>query len=349
MQNVKYLKKSSGKKMKISSKAIFSLGAMVLCAVSLGCKSTNIQLQEYSPVAIMTVYSNPGIPWYEELVSDEFKVEKEDEGILTGFVNRALDKSNPEVLTAQDRINDAAHIIEKILKENGISVVSPNNFPNAKAYEKAGKNFLDTMGNTLPASGYDTLGSASKSLIRKTCEQTGAKSALYVHFKFQKIKHKTGLRDDGVQAKVIMEVYGANNLGKTIINKTYTVFSADWVPLDANKWDRDKLCSYFYDTIESAVNKFAMDFAYGDFSDESSGTGESENDYGEEETLVLTRSAKDSVPLENAGSENTNSNNELNEKIENAKKLLNEGKTVQEVSEELTLPIELVLYLKSQN
>ena len=335
--------------MKILSKTLSSFAALALCAIVSGCKSTNIQLQEYSPVAIMTVYSNPGIPWYEDLVSEDFKVEKEDEGFLTGFVNRALDKSNPEVLTAQSRVDDAAHILEKILNENKISVISPANTPNAPAYAKAGKNFVDTMGNTLPATGYDTLGSASKALIKKNCAQTGAKSALYVHFKFQKIKHKSGLRDDGVQAKVVMEVYGADSLGKMIINKTYTTLSADCVPLDANKWDRDKLCSYFYDTIESAVNKFAMDFAYGDFSDENLDEEYSESDSTEGETVILKRSSNDSVTEENSSAENASSNTELNEKIEVAKKLLSEGKTDQEVAEELSLPIELVLYLGSGN
>ncbi len=290
--------------MKKTFKTLSLVFAATISIFAVSCKSTNIQLQEYSPVILMTVYSNPGVPWYEEMNDNNFKVEQEDEGFLTGFVNRALDRKNPETLTAQTRIDEASQIIAKVLEKNGISVLTPQNTPNASCYAKSGKNFLDTMNNALPASGYDVFESYSPTLIKKTCLETGAKSALYVHFKFQKIKHLYGVRPDGVQARVVMEVFGTDSQGKRIINKDYTVLSSEFVDLHNNKWDRDKLCSYFADCVESAMNQFALDFAYGDFfsdfdsdsenadlesSDLSVGNSENATESSESETVSFKR------------------------------------------------------------
>lgn len=248
--------------MKKILKPLSLIFATTISLFALSCKSTNIQLQEYSPVILMTVYSNPGVPWYEDMIDSNFKVEQEDEGFLTGFVNRALDKNNPETLTAQNRINDAASIVAEVLEKNGISVLTPKNSPKASCYSKPGKNFLDTMNNALPAECYDVFESYSPNLIKKSCLETGAKSALYIHFKFQKKKHLYGQRADGVQARLVMEVFGTDAQSKRIINKTYTVLSSELADLHNNKWDRDKLCSFFNDCVESAMNQFAMDFVY---------------------------------------------------------------------------------------
>lgn len=297
--------------------------AATISLFAISCKSTNIQLQEYSPVILMTVYSNPGVPWYEDMTNDNFKVEQEDEGFLTGFVNRALDRNNPETLTAQSRIDEASQIIVKVLQKNGISVLTPQNTPNAPCYAKSGKNFLDTMNNTLPASGYDVFDSYSPKLIKKTCLETGAKSALYVHFKFQKTKHLYGVRPDGVQARLVMEVFGTDSEGKRIINKTYTILSSEFVDLHNNKWDRDKLCSYFADCAESAMNQFALDFAYGDFSSDFEDSSDSEN----AESLDLENSNFDDL---NENSDNETVSFKRQELQENSNITAEENLTVEE-------------------
>lgn len=61
--------------MKKILKPLSLIFATTISLFALSCKSTNIQLKEYSPVILMTVYSNP------------------------------------ETLTAQNRINDAASIV----------------------------------------------------------------------------------------------------------------------------------------------------------------------------------------------------------------------------------------------
>lgn len=314
--------------MKKNLKPFSLIFAATISLFAISCKSTNIHLQEYSPVILMTVYSNPGVPWYEEMTDNNFKVEQEDEGFLTGFVNRALDRNNPETLTAQSRIDEASQIIAKVLEQNGISVLTPQNSPNAPCYAKSGRNFLDTMNNALPASGYDVFESYSSKLIQKTCLETGAKSALYVHFKFQKAKHLYGVRPDGVQARLVMEVFGTDSQGKRIINKTYTVLSSEFVDLHNNKWDRDKLCSYFADCAESAMNQFVLDFVYGDFS------ADSENDDLE------SSENKSNADFENAKNIDLESS-DLGDSTENAQSENSDDETVsfkrQDLQENLTI------------
>ncbi|MBR6912602.1 MAG: hypothetical protein IKN34_02175, partial [Treponema sp.] len=70
------------------------------------CKSVPKDLRSYSPVAIITVYSNPSVPWYDERTGKE----SVDDGILSGAVNRLINKENPEVTTVQKRIDEASAI-----------------------------------------------------------------------------------------------------------------------------------------------------------------------------------------------------------------------------------------------
>ena len=68
------------------------------------CKSVPSDLASYNPVAIITVYSNTSVPWYSESSGSETV----DDGVLTGMVNRMIDKNNPETAKAQERIDEAA-------------------------------------------------------------------------------------------------------------------------------------------------------------------------------------------------------------------------------------------------
>lgn len=241
-------------------KPVLYLSAAVLALTS--CRTTAVNLADYSPAAIMTVYSNNGVPWYQEKTGDNYELEQQEDGILTGFINRALDKNNPETLLVQERVDSAARIFADTLAQNGIQVIEPATLKDCPAYRNAGTGFFDTLNSTVAATGYDVIGSSSRKLNKMTAEQTGAKALVYVKFRFQKETLQEGFRNAGVCARVVMTVYAADSQGKSIINKEYTGRSAEYTPLRNNNWNRDEVCSYFEETVQTLSNRFAMDFLY---------------------------------------------------------------------------------------
>lgn len=240
------------------------------------CKSTQVvNLENHCPIAIMTIYSNPGLPWYEDSIDTKYKISKEDNGILTGFINRALDRNNIEIETAQERIDMAANIFIESLRNADLELIDPNNFQDSPAYKNAGKNFMDTLGNTLPAKGFDAIVSSSKKLNKEMAEATQAKSLIYIKFNFKKEKELKGFHEVGVKARVSMKVYAVNSEGKKLLNKEYIVNSPEIIEFSKNHYDKEKLCNSFRETIQIAVNKFLIDFKHqSDFSDLNGEDGE---------------------------------------------------------------------------
>ena len=138
------------------------LGAL-FCALPLfyACKSLPSDLATYSPVAIMTVYGNPSVPLYDEKTDSETV----DDGVLSGAVNRLINKKNPEVETAQERIDFASALLSERMRDFGLEVIDPTVLKEGSAYKHAGKTFIDYLGNTVPAAGYDAITSSSSTSL----------------------------------------------------------------------------------------------------------------------------------------------------------------------------------------
>ncbi len=244
----------------VMKKILFcALVSAALAFVSVSCKSAKVSLEEYSPVAIMTVYSNRGVSWYSETAPSESSENVED-GILTGLVNRAFDKDNPEVTLAQERIDFASALFSEKLRSACLEVIDPTSVKDCPAYKKAGKNFVDYLNSTLPAAGYDAMTSRSVSLNKKVSKETGAQCLLYVKFRFQKEKVKKGVHTVGVAARTSLTVYGTDAKGHSIVNKTYSGTSSGYAEYNGSSWDRDFVCGAFAEATEIAVNKFIADY-----------------------------------------------------------------------------------------
>lgn len=224
------------------------------------CKTTKVPLTSHSPIAIVTIYGNPSVSWYEDKVTTDYKVARQDEGFLTGLLNKALLRDTSETDTAQDRINDAAEQITSLLRDYGIEVIDPSVVRETPAYKHAGKTFFDDIANTLPAVGYDAISSSTAQLNKRMISATGAKSLAYIKFKFQKVKVQEGLHDIGVTARVHMEIFVADEKGKTLLNKEYDEVAPDYTDFYKNSWDRGAVCAFFHDTIHSLLTRFADDF-----------------------------------------------------------------------------------------
>ena len=243
-----------------ASRIFCTLASLAALTALTSCASTKISLTEYQPVAIMTVYGNRSVPWHaDESPSSEYKVAQTEDGVLTGLLNRAIDRDDPETTLAQERLNSASSILTESLEKSGISVISGDALKNTKTYSTGFKAFLNYMDSKLPAEGYQVISSSSSKLNKMMASETGANLMLYVSFRFEKQKVLKGVHVEGVAARVDLSIYGAGADGKTLVNSTYTAISPDYVPYKNNSWDKERLCALFELTAQNAVDQFIMD------------------------------------------------------------------------------------------
>ncbi len=250
--------------MKTHKAAQFFSCALTLILLSLtACQTTKISMNDYQPVAILTIYSNRSVPWHVNTetskTSSSYDVEQTDDGVLTGLLNRALDQNDPETTLAKERINKAAALFTNSIKDAGIESISRENLQSSNSYVTGVKNFLSYMDSKMAADGYEVVSSSSNKLNKMMAKETGAQIMLYVSFRFEKQKVMDGVHEVGAQARVDLTVYGAGQDGKTLINKTYTALSPEYTAYKNNKYDREELCSYFDSTIQNAIDQFIMD------------------------------------------------------------------------------------------
>lgn len=299
-------------------------------AISLfyGCASTQVNLAEHSPVAIMTVYSNPSVPWYDERTG----AESVEDGIVSGAVNRLVNKANPEYEERQERINQASEILSLRLRNSGLEVIDPTTAGDCSAYKNAGKTFVDYVANTLPAEGYEAITGTNRKKNKLVCKETGAKSVLYVKFHFQKMYAKEGVHEKGVAARLVMSVFGTDENGKKIINKEYKAVSEEYAELsNYSNYSRDELLSLYPELESQVIGQFLSDFVFG------------ENVQPQDDFVATPIKIKPKEKTEAKTAEKQNSDAEsavLEEKKATAKKLLERGMSKEEVSEITGLSIE---------
>ena len=301
------------------------------------CGSVPADLKEYSPVAIMTVYSNPSVPWYDEKTG----AESVEDGILSGAVNRFLNKKNPENTTTQERIDYASALLSERMRAFGLEVIDPSTNKELSAYKHAGKDFSDYLGNTVPAQGYEAFTTSNGKQNRSICKESGAKSVIYVNFRFQKVIVKDGVRDKGVAPRLVMSVFGTDSKGKMILNKEYKAVSGDYAELiKSSDWDKEKVVSLYPQLEEKLITQFLTDFVL-------AGDKEAAEHY--KPTAIKVKTAAQKTGDGDNGAAQTGAEDAvLSEKKATAKKLLERGMTAQEASEITGLSQEEVEKLKQQ-
>lgn len=239
------------------------LGTMALCVGFAGCKSAaQIDIHEYSPVAIVSVYGNSTLPWY---TPEENRVSNEQEtgGLLSKYVNQALGANNPEMQTVQTRIDMAAESLRGILEQNGIEVISHEELSKTTPYTAKQIKWLSYLDKDLGADGFRIMDYSNSKRNRTICQQTGAKSTIFAEFKFEKEKKNVGLVGHEVAARVTMLVYVADSNGKKVLKKKYSGVSAQTTPYKNGNWDKQTVVDMFPDLIESVIHQFVFDYTTG--------------------------------------------------------------------------------------
>ncbi len=238
--------------------AIFLCNTVLITLALLGCKTTEINIRNYAPVAIASVYCNPSVPWYND---DPTAPDATNPGVLSNMVNNALNKNNPELITLNERIDGAAESLCDILEDNEIEVLDATELAQMESYKLSSLAWLDALSSDVPASGYKALGNGGKSRNRKIAQECGAQSLLFAQFIFQKKKIPVGHFDKAVAAMVTLKVYACDAQGNKLLSKTYTAISSNTTAYKNGNWDKEAVCDFFPTTIENVINQFVIDFA----------------------------------------------------------------------------------------
>src|SRR5574344_508736 len=178
---------------KVCKKIAFASFIGVLFVLA-GCQSTKVDLQQYTPTAVVTVYGNSSIPWYVEFSEMKSDSDNDTGGMLSGLVNRALGANNPEIQTVNSRIDTAAEIVKRVLEQQGqMTVIDHKIIENTPTFKNSGNSFLNNVGDDVPAEGYKIINSGSSKFNKRIAQEAGIKSTVFVVFKFQKQKVADGL------------------------------------------------------------------------------------------------------------------------------------------------------------
>ncbi len=276
-----------------------------LSTIFLSCQTTPTSLKEVQPLAIISVVGNSGVPWDTTDTpssSNSYSTQQTDEGVLTGLVNRAVDRNNPEIKEVQSRIDYASELFSQKLNEKGIKIIDPTTVKNSQVYKNTGKDFMDYMNSIVPARGYDARTNSSSKLNKMACTELGAASVAYVSFRFEKEKVKNGVHEIGVRARVELKIYSSDSNGKTLLSNTYVAKSADYAPLRNSSYDKELLCSFFPEVTENAIDLFMFDAIY-------SGADSSDSNYSSDKKVTgsagRVKSAGETSAESSESSENT--------------------------------------------
>ncbi|MBO7639690.1 MAG: hypothetical protein J6S91_12015, partial [Treponema sp.] len=134
-------------------KKIALMIAGLLLMVLYSCRSVQFNMNEASPLAVVTVFSNPTLPWYDPLAKSK---SVPDDSVPSQLIKKSY-QENPELNTAQTRIDSAYLALIKGLEDAGSEVVDREAFSDSDEYQKLSKSFLSGLETDLSAEGLKIL------------------------------------------------------------------------------------------------------------------------------------------------------------------------------------------------
>lgn len=224
-----------------------------------GCGSTKIALKDHSPVAVFSIMGSTQITWTSD--SPEEYGQNQSGGVLGTLVNKFLDGDNPELTTAVDRLDYADDSLRQILPElTGCEILDRNEVISSEVYANVSASHFNTLSALSSATGYKDLTTFSAKEMRGAMKELGAKTAVLLHFTFQK-KIISGNRWNGkFGAIVTMRVRLVNEKGKEYFKGTFTARSADKIKISNRQYDKAAFVETVKPTIDSLIRQFALSF-----------------------------------------------------------------------------------------
>ena len=91
--------------------------ALAACLLFISCGTTQkINPEANTKLAILSIYGNAALPWYE--LDKNGNEPSPSQGLLGKALTSMFDMENPEMLTAEDRLNYAEDYLKKAFYEN---------------------------------------------------------------------------------------------------------------------------------------------------------------------------------------------------------------------------------------
>ena len=222
-------------------RALFLL--VPLAGLFAGCASTKLELASFSPVAVLGVQGNLVV----HEVDSANEIDEDAGGMISDALNKALGGKNPEISTAQNRVDYA-----------GIQVVDREKLTGSDNYKYAKSNLLSFMDTSVVATGYEpdmlSLGAKKARILMK---EVGAAGLISAEFEFDK-----RISRNQVSAVVKMKVRLFDERGKNVFTKEYMAESADKLDVHGiydNKYDKEAFVEFFKPVTETVIRTFIME------------------------------------------------------------------------------------------
>ena len=227
----------------------YLLAAAVL-SVFQSCASSSVSLAECTPVAVVTVVGNTSVPWADEIA--------ESGGLISSALNKAFDGTNPERMTAQDRVDHLEESLRASLSDiAGVEVSEKERVLSSPAYKKMRQSIYNSTVSTVSASGYrdfSRLGAKSARILER---ELGVGALVLAECVFSK-RVCEGTKASGTVCGVVTlscVVLGPDGR-ESIIGEVSAETEA--IPVSRYSYDKDALVSMFPAAIESAARKFVV-------------------------------------------------------------------------------------------
>ncbi len=222
-----------------------------------GCASSNFSFTEMSPVAVSGVEGSPSV----FLVDENYITDEDAGGAISNTVNKLLYADDPEIYSAQDRLDFAEQYLRQALETIAdVKTVSKEEIVNNKTYKQNVSPFSYTNTNVV-ASGYKknslTFG---RKTARKIMSETGAGSLVSLYFEFDK---KFTQKPDGkyVSAVIKMRANIMNQNGKLVVFDNFIEESSQSVKCYSGAhYEKEEFIQLYPEIIENAINRFVLEY-----------------------------------------------------------------------------------------
>lgn len=241
----------------MNKRSVFLILAAGAVFCFLGCASNNFSFTDMSPVAISGVEGSPSV----FLVDENYITDEDAGGIISNTVNKLLYADDPEIYSAQDRVDFAEQYLRQALESiANVKTLEKEEIVNNKTY-KLNVNPFSVANTNAVASGYkkDSL-TFGRKIARKIILETGASAIVSLYFEFdKKFTQKPGGKY--VSAVIKMRANIMNQNGKLVVFDDFIEESSKTIKCDSGaNYDREEFVQLYPEIIENAINRFVLEY-----------------------------------------------------------------------------------------
>lgn len=221
------------------------------------CISNSFSIETNNPVAILSVRGTLNVPWLEERDEDY----QDLDGVLTNSINKLFGKNNPEIQTAQDRIDYADERIAQLLEENaGITVLPKEQVISSEQYKSITQSVFAVADTKVYANGYKKIDEISPKKSRLLLKELGGESTIFADFTFNKVVVDGSKLKGKITAHITMNIDVYDSHGNHKVMDTFQADSSTLLEISKDDYDRDALVELFPDLTDLVINQFIVKY-----------------------------------------------------------------------------------------